>query len=200
MYTKTTKKRRLNEDEDDDDSNEEKVMVSRINNKIYFYNDVTKKSVFELMKYLHEATDFVKSKSSEIGTCGVIYLHINSNGGCLYSGLAAMDALRSNDVKVTTIMEGAVCSAATFIALGGTKVIVRQHCEVLIHSIHTEFYGFYEALKDEKDTMDNLMKKIRHIYETKASIPKKVLDKMFTRDIYINASQCIQWKLADEVL
>jgi ATP-dependent protease ClpP protease subunit len=172
-------------------------LVSRIKNTIYFYENVTKESVYELIKLIKEANDYVKRRSSEIGGGGVIYIHICSDGGCVYSGLAAMDTISSNEVPIITVMEGAVCSAATFIALGGKHVRIRPSCEVLIHQISSEFWGKYEEFNDEKETLDKLMKKLRHLYEKKTEIPKKVLDKLFKRDIYIDSTDCIKWKVAD---
>lgn len=171
-------------------------LVSRIKNTIYFYEAVNKESVYELIKLIKEANDYVKLRSSEIGGGGLIFLHICSDGGCVYSGLSAMDTIASNEVPIITVMEGAVCSAATFIALGGKEIRIRPSCEVLIHQISSEFWGKYEEFNDEKETLDKLMKKLRLMYENKTNIPKKVMDKLFKRDVYIDSQECIKWNVA----
>lgn len=194
------KKRKIGNENDDCDCDESNPLVTRLNNRIYFYEDVTKKSVFTLIEKIQEANEYVRYKQAEVQHDPVIYVHICSDGGCVYAGLSAMDTLKSNDIKITTIMEGAVCSAATFIALGGHTKFIRPNCDVLIHQIHSEFWGKYEEFKDEKETLDNLMKKIRTMYEDNTDIPKKTLDKLFQRNIYLNSSECIKWKIADELI
>jgi len=188
-----------NDSDSDSDSSSNNELVSRINNNIYFYDDVTNKSVVKLIKLLKHATDYVEQMNIKTNGAGHIYLHICSRGGSVFTGLAAMDAIQSNPVPVTTVMEGSVCSAATFIALGGATVTIRPSAYVLIHQITSRFWGKYEEFHDEKQTLDKLMKRLRSLYNNKTSIPSRVLDKMFKHDIYIDADDAIKWKIVHKV-
>ena len=183
-----------------DDDEEENVYVQRFKNSIYFYSEVGRKSVLALIKCIKEATFEIQKQCLETGGEGRIYIHICSDGGCVFEGLAAMDTISSNPVDITTIIEGAVCSAATFIALGGNKVAIRPSAHVLIHQISSSFWGKYEEFVDEKHNMDRLMDKLKNIYISKTNIPKKVLTDMFTRDIYIDSTDCMKWGIANKIM
>lgn len=182
-------KRKCESNENDKDCK----LISRYDDVIYFYESVTTESIFKLINEIKKANDFLNSKRRLDKS---ITLHICSDGGCVYSGLAAMDTIASNIIPITTIMEGNVASAATFLALGGHDVRIRPNCDVLIHQISSEFWGKYEDFKDQKESLDKLMKKLRIMYETKTKIPKTILDKMFQRDITICAQDCVKWKIA----
>ena len=111
-----------------------------------------------------------------------------------------MDTIRSNPVPITTIIEGSVCSAASFIALGGNTIQMRPSAYVLIHQITSSFWGKYEEFNDEKETLDQLMKLLRSIYTKNTNIPELVLNDMFKRDMYINADECMKWGFAETII
>lgn len=187
-------------DDEDDERSYGDSYVKRFKNSIYFYSEVDRKPVLTLIKLIREATFDIQKQCLETGGEGRIYLHICSDGGSVFEGLAAMDTISSNPVHITTVMEGAVCSAATFIALGGDSVAIRPSAHVLIHQISSSFWGKYEEFVDEKENLDKLMEKLRDIYTTRTTIPKKVLNDMFKRDIYIDATQCMKWEIVDKIM
>lgn len=78
-----------------------------------------------------------------------VYIFINSDGGCVYSGLAALDFLQS--IKDVTVVEGCAASASTFLLLSGSKRFIRKHSSVLIHQITANYWGDveFERLRDE---------------------------------------------------
>lgn len=188
------------EDEEDEERSCGDSYVKRFKNSIYFYSEVDRKPVLTLIKLIREATFDIQKQCLETGGEGRIYIHICSDGGSVFEGLAAMDTISSNPVHITTVMEGAVCSAATFIALGGDSVAIRPSAHVLIHQISSSFWGKYEEFVDEKENLDKLMEKLRDIYTTRTTIPKKVLTDMFKRDIYIDATQCMKWGIVDKIM
>lgn len=181
----------------DMDKAEKYVIV--IDNHIYYYADVTHESVLILITKLKQATDnIIKKRKTKLDKR--LFLHICSDGGSVYDGLAAMDTIRSNPVPITTIIEGSVCSAASFIALGGNKIQMRPSAYVLIHQITSSFWGKYEEFNDEKETLDQLMKLLRSIYTKNTNIPELVLNDMFKRDMYINADECMKWGFAETII
>jgi ATP-dependent protease ClpP protease subunit len=190
---------RMNSKDDDDDDDKECTQVQRLDNCIYFYDEITRKSVLKLMILLKQATTDVQKQQFISGGTGIIYLHICSYGGSVFHGLAAMDVVRSNPVPVTTVIEGIVCSAATFMALGGKQVTMRESAHVLIHQIRSCFWGKYEEFNDEKETLDKMMNVLRKMYTTHTKIPDEILKDMFKRDIYIDFESCQKWCVIDSV-
>uniref|UniRef100_A0A6C0F922 Protease n=1 Tax=viral metagenome TaxID=1070528 RepID=A0A6C0F922_9ZZZZ len=197
MYHLNNKQIKLNEDKEIDDN--DLIKVCEVGNHIYFYSDVTRFNILKLLVILKEKTLSIKKKFID-NDSGTIFLHICSNGGSIHEGLAAMDTIKSNDIPVTTIIEGLVCSAASFIALGGKTVVMRPNAHLLIHQISSSFWGKYEDFNDEKQNLDKLMQLLKTLYTKTTIIPKEELDVMFKRDMYINAKQCLKWKIISKII
>jgi ATP-dependent protease ClpP protease subunit len=196
MNFNTLKKHRKCGSDSDDEKQE---LVERIDNSIYFYDEVNRKSVLKLMICLKETTNEIQKKLYDTGGSGIIYLHICSFGGSVFEGFAAMDVVKSNPIPVTTVIEGVVCSAATFMALGGAQVTMRPSAHMLIHQMSSCFWGKYDDFNDEKQTLDKLMNVLRKMYSKHTSIPGDILADMFRRDIYIDFDECLKWKVIDSV-
>ena len=159
---------------------------------IFFFCDVTNESVTELCQAVR------KIEREHLGL-GIeqpcVRIHIQSDGGCLYPGLAALDFLKASRAHVTCIAEGMCASAATFIFLGGDRRIVRPNAYVLIHQIGDTFWGTFEQLRDEMRQCKQLMRHIKRIYLAETSLPSEKLDRLMKRDLYLSARKCIKYGL-----
>ena len=129
-----------------------------------------------------------------------IYLHIQSDGGDAYAGLSAMDFLNRCKIPIVTIIDGFVASAATFILLGGSEIKMSRHSHILIHQIRTEFWGKFDELCDEMKNSENLMYMVRNIYKSNSSMPKKVIDSLLKKELYISCEECLKYKIVDEII
>lgn len=98
--------------------------VEQDENKIYFYSQVGEKEVLELNK-------IVKRLDKEMQVLGItlnippppIELHLHSEGGSLFAGIAAYDCIRSCKTPIHTYVDGCAASAATLLFLAGKKNI-----------------------------------------------------------------------------
>ena len=165
-------------------------------NEIFFYCDVCEESVTEL---IHAAKKIEIAMRVSLVKMGLhaqtprLTIHIRSDGGDLYAGLAALDYLRNTDAHVTTIAEGCVASAATFVFLGGDVRIVRRHAYMLIHQLGSDLWGKYEQLKDEMNQCTRLMRDLKRIYLRETNIPEDKLDRMLKRDLYMSYKKCVKY-------
>lgn len=165
-------------------------------NTVFFYCDVCEESVAELthaVKKIELETRVSLSKLGLYKQMPEVTLHIRSDGGDLYAGLAAMDFLQNSDVHVTTIGEGCVASAATLIFLGGDVRIIRRHAYVLIHQIGSDLWGKYEDLKAEMVQNDRIMRDLKKIYLRETKLPEHKLAKMLKRDVYLSYRKCVKY-------
>lgn len=174
----------------------ENVYVKSEGCDVYFYCDVCEESVAELNQTLKRVELDARLALTKVGLYDQvpqIHLHIKSDGGDLYSGLAAMDYIRNMDAHVTTYAEGCVASAATFVFFGGSPRIVRRNAYLLFHQIGSEFWGKFEDMKDEMRQCEKLMRAIKKIYMRETNIPENKLDKMLKRDVYMSYKRCIKY-------
>lgn len=186
-----------------DQDPEETTEVEELDNDIYFYTDVTKKSVYQLVKKL----DFLGREYSSIQLNyrlkdfkPEVILHINSNGGSLLDCFAALDKIRNSPYIIHSIVEGSAASAATLMSVVAQKRSISKYSHMLIHQLSSGMWGKFEELKDEMHNCNILMDAIYDIYGKYTKIPKNVLKDLLKKDIYLDAKTCLKYGLVDKIL
>lgn len=188
-----------NDDDDDDNDN----LVEIINNHIYFYSDVNNKSAFELTKAFEKVKLQLMTLKSKFGMEPIIHLHINTYGGCLFSGFCIVDAIRKlqqEDIEVYTYCEGKVASAGTLISVVGNKRFISKNSLMLIHQLSSMFWGKFHEIEDDWENCNMLMKKLKAIYKENTKFKKKDLDKLLKRDLWLESKKCLEFGLIDEII
>lgn len=171
-------------------------------NHIYMYQGVTPRSVMEMgiaiktisQQIINIVTDL------DLQSAPAIHLHINSGGGCAFSGLAGASHILDSSIPVFTYVEGSAASSATIMSCVGAKRFITEHSFMLIHQISTGVWGTYENLVDEKESMDSLMEMLESIYLKHTNINKKQLKQLLKRDLWMNSEKCLELGLVDEII
>lgn len=83
-----------------------------------------------------------------------VTVHINSPGGDVFDGVAIYSALEAHPAAVHTIIDGLAASAASFIALAGETVTVREFGQMMIHDPYTIGIGNASDLRETADLLD----------------------------------------------
>lgn len=177
--------------------------IKVIENKIFFYDDVSDSSILDLNKALLEMDSKLQSTRLTLGDDAVdpiIHLHIKSDGGDIYSGIASVDFMSQLRSKVYTYVEGCVASAGTLMSIVGDKRYMGRKSYLLIHQLSGETYGKYSELQDHMYNSDKLMRFIKDHYKEYTKIPMKKLDEILKKDILLDAKECLQYGIIDEIL
>lgn len=186
------------ENSDDPDAANGDDSVVQIENNIYFYGVVDKRSIVLLVKGLAaanaEALKYAYSPSD-----ARVYLYIHSPGGEAFVGLSAMDHIRLNPVSVVAIADGFVASAATFILLGAPERKAMANAKILIHQLSTGFWGKYSDLIDEMKNSKELMSTIKTVYQTRTHLSSKQLNRLLKKELHMSASGALTAGLIDEI-
>lgn len=210
----------LNDDSDDDGEggfgNEGVVQLDE--NHIGYFCKVSKTNVTELIRLLTKTVDKVIRKAvvqrldTEKGYGGVsdegansmvpvptVYLHVDSPGGCLHSGLRAYDYIKrlGNRVRIVTVGEGCVASAATLMVLAGHERLATKNATFLYHQLSSFLYGKYADIKDEKAACDMLMQKLYRIYVRHSNLKKDEVEKLLSREKLLTSKQCLKMGFLD---
>lgn len=170
------------------------------NNKVYFYSPVDDNSILKFQEALDEAVDrsFSYANLNRVQPAP-IYIHINSGGGSVFAGLAAMDIIERCAAETVSVVEGRAASAATLMSVAANRRLITPRSFMLIHQLSSGMWGTYENLKDHQENIENLMEMIRGAYVDRTRLSRKMLDEMLKRDLYFPAERCIKLGLADEV-
>jgi len=200
------KKETTDEPEEEDpllgDNNSNNQVVA-VNNRIYFYSEVTRPRILDLNKKI---TSLDIGLSNQINTLKLdesparIRLHINSYGGSVFAGLAAVDYIRNTRIPVASIIDGCAASAATLMSVVADERYMHENSFMLIHQLSSASWGKYEELKDDMKNNDLLMQTIKNIYLKHTKVPKKKLGEMLKRDLWWDAQTCLRYGLIDDII
>ena len=190
------RKRRAAEDADD----AEDGSVTSHGARVYFYAAVSRENVLKLQTCLRDATAAALAHATPEAEPRV-YLHIFSNGGDAFAGLAGVDHIVRNRVPVVTVADGMVASAASFLLIAGARRLALPHAFVRIHQL--SIYGFegkYADLVDEMQNSHALMRAIRALYQDRTSLTAERLDELLTKELDLDAATCADAGIVDAVL
>ena len=191
-------KRRYRNGSGESDSDDEGG-VTRRGSAIYFYADITKKNVAEFCKLLDEACQCALDSSNRIDATRVA-VFIHSDGGEVFAGLQAANAIHRCILPVVTVAESFVASAATFLLVAGNERLVTPHTRLLVHQIRCSMEGTHEVLKDEMSNSEKLMNTITDFYLSTTRFKRKKLKKLLQREVELTSEEVIKYGLADRVL
>ena len=195
------KRKRTCEDEELEEKEQAEDNIYIINNHLYFSSDITPKSAFTLCKYLR--TLEIKLKIENISMPSSIkpeiYLHITTNGGCIYSAFSIIDCFKSLSIPVNTVIDSNVSSAGTIISIHGNKRYICNNSYVLIHELRSGCWGKLAYLDDTYKNCLKIQDHINQIYLDKTKITKKYLKEILVKDLELNADECIRLGIADEI-
>lgn len=168
-------------------------------NHIYFNNDITTDSCFELMKELRTVETKILTLSITSKTeKQPIYLHLTTDGGLIHSAFSVIDCIKNLSVPVYTVADGFVASAGTLIFLAGEKKYMCENAYMLIHELRSGVWGKMSDIEEEVDNLKKLMVHITKIYLDNTKLKKKDLDKILKKDVIWDINECIKTGLVDE--
>ena len=186
--------------EDETKEQEENDCIKVIGNELLFYGDVDRENTLEFVeKFKKLEIELLKKMAELVGYEPMIRVHIMSEGGDVYAGLNMMNVLERSRVKVVTIAQGACCSAATFVLLGGKERRMGKNAYLLIHQISTEMWGSFNDLKHELKSTNKLMKMLKDMYLSKTKIPEAKFKSLMKKDIYLPPDKCLKYGIVSEI-
>jgi ATP-dependent protease ClpP protease subunit len=173
-----------------------------VGNKLYFYSDVGKESIYILNRQIDEISKHLKSVQYiyNLQSPPNIDLNISTDGGDIFAALSAVDRIKNSHVPVNTYCEGIVASAGTLISVVGKQRYISKNAFMLLHQISSSFWGTYMNFKDEMQNLDVLMTIIKTVYLEHTKFNEKDLDALLKKDICLTAKDCKKFGLVDHII
>lgn len=81
----------------------------------------------------------------------VIFIHLNTPGGNLATGIQIINAMQNSQAKVVTVLESMAYSLGTLIFLAGDEMVVNDHCMMMIHNFKGGLQGKGQELVAQLD-------------------------------------------------
>jgi ATP-dependent protease ClpP protease subunit len=171
-------------------------------NIIYFYAGVSMKENFTLNKEISRLDREMQMISMKLGLKVPIPIHlrINSYGGSVFAAFSSIDYMNQSKTPIYTYIDGCAASAGTIMSVCGDQRFIGENSYMLVHQLSSGMWGKYQELQDDMKNSDNLMKRIKEIYESKTKIPKTKMDEILKHDLWWDARTCLKYGLVDEIL
>jgi len=171
-------------------------------NIIYFYSSVTQKENFKLNKEISSIGRQMEMVAVKLGmeTPPPLHLRINSYGGSVFAAFGSIDYIMKSKTPVYTYIDGCAASAGTIMSVCGAKRFMGENAYMLVHQLSSGSWGKFNELQDDMKNNENLMKRIKEIYNAKTKIPKAKMDDLLKHDLWWDAKTCLKYGLVDEIL
>src|SRR5574344_69197 len=131
---------------------------------------------------------------------GPITLWINSPGGDCIAASQIYTMLMDYPDEVTVKIDGVAASAASVIAMAGTKVLMAPTALMMIHNPATITMGDHEDMKRAIEMLDEVKESIINAYEIKTGVSRIKLSHLMDAETWMNANKAIELGFADDVL
>ncbi len=131
---------------------------------------------------------------------GPVTIWINSPGGDCIAASQIYSMLMDYKGDVTVKIDGIAASAASVIAMAGTKVLMAPTAMMMIHNPATVAMGDHREMASAIDMLDQVKESIVNAYEIKTSLPRKQISKMMDETTWMNAMKAIELGFIDGII
>lgn len=131
---------------------------------------------------------------------GDITIWINSPGGDCVAAAPIYNMMMEYPGNVTVKIDGIAASAASVIAMAGTKVMVSPVSMMMIHNPMTVAMGDTSEMQKAISMLDEVKESIINAYEIKTGISRAKLSHLMDAEIWMNANMAVELGFADEIM
>ena len=131
---------------------------------------------------------------------GPVTIWINSPGGDCIAASRIYSMLMDYRGDVTVKIDGIAASAASVIAMAGTKVLMAPTALMMIHNPATAAFGDHVDMQKAIEMLDEVKESILNAYEIKTNMSRTKLSHLMDETTWMNAKKAIEMGFADAIL
>ena len=129
-----------------------------------------------------------------------ITVHINSVGGDCIAASQIYTMLMEYPSDVTVQIDGLAASAASVIAMAGTKVCMSPTALMMAHNPWTSAMGDARDMQKAISLLDEVKESIINAYQIKTGMDRQQLSNLMDEETWMNAYRAKELGFCDEVL
>ena len=131
---------------------------------------------------------------------GDITVWINSPGGDCVAAAQIYNMLMDYKGNVTVKIDGIAASAASVIAMAGTKVLMSPVSMIMIHNPMTIAFGDSAEMQKAIEMLASVKDFIINAYEIKTGLSRAKLSHLMDAETWMDANKAVELGFADEVI
>lgn len=179
----------------------------------FYHNLLTSQSKFQPLRYLDvdfssknyaEFREYQRKQTEQLlreEESKKVFVMINSVGGSVGNGITVHDALQFIKAGSLTLALGMAASAASLALAGGTigERYVTEGCHVMLHQPEGGVSGQASDIWIDAGEIQKIRLDVAEIYSLTTYRPRHKILKDLDRDLYLTATETVQYGLADEI-
>lgn len=131
---------------------------------------------------------------------GDITVWLNSPGGCCVAAAQIYNMLMDYKGSVTVKIDGIAASAASVIAMAGTKVLMSPVSMMFIHNPMTATFGDSDEMQKAIEMLHEVKESIINAYEIKTGLSRAKLSRLMDAETWMDANKAVELGFADGIL
>ena len=131
---------------------------------------------------------------------GDITVWINSPGGDCVAAAQIYNMLMDYKGDVTVKIDGIAASAASVIAMAGTKVLVSPVSMLMIHNPMTAAFGNSDEMQRAIEMLGSVKDSIINAYEIKTGLSRAKLSHLMDAETWMDANKAVELGFADGIM
>ena len=131
---------------------------------------------------------------------GNITVWINSPGGDCVAAAQIYNMLMDYKGDVTVKIDGIAASAASVIAMAGTKVLVSPVSMLMIHNPMTAAFGNSDEMQRAIEMLGSVKDSIINAYEIKTGLSRAKLAHLMDAETWMDANKAVERGFADGIM
>ena len=131
---------------------------------------------------------------------GNITVWINSPGGDCVAAAQIYNMLMDYKGDVTVKIDGIAASAASVIAMAGTKVLMSPVSMMMIHNPATIAFGDTAEMQKAINMLSEVKESIMNAYEIKTGMSRTKISHLMDAETWMDAHKAVELGFADDIL
>ena len=139
-------------------------------------------------------------KDELFSSTGPVTVWINSPGGDCVAAAQIYNMLMDYPGDVTVKVDGIAASAASVIAMAGTRVLMSPVSTMMIHNPLTVAMGDSDEMRRAIQMLDEVKESIINAYEIKTGLSRTRLSHLMDAETWMNANKALELGFCDEIM
>ena len=131
---------------------------------------------------------------------GPVTIWLNSPGGDCIAASQIYSMLMDYRDEVTVKIDGIAASAASVIAMAGTRVLMAPTAMMMVHNPATLAFGDHNEMEKAIAMLEEVKESIINAYEIKTGLSRSKISHLMEAETWMNAGKAIELGFADDIL
>lgn len=139
-------------------------------------------------------------KAELMAGVGPVTIWVNSPGGDVFAAAQIYNMLMEYPGDVTVKIDGIAASAASVIAMAGTKVLISPTGMLMIHNPMTLAIGDSAEMQKAIDMLSEVKESIINAYEIRTGLSRTKISNLMDAETWMSAKKAVELGFADGIL